>query len=212
MKSRAFSLEHCFIILSLIMSLSACGTAPSLQRYDFGGTPASTIDTSKTSSKKLQAKTLLLAELRVPVQLDGDAMLYRLNYENTQELRAYAQNRWSTSPAQLLAQTIKQTINREGGNVAEAGDGVRDLPQIRIELEEFAQHFTRLDQSQAQIHLRVSLIHKNQLIGQQRFSSTSKAPSADAKGGAQAMAKASQELADQLVDWLQGQLTVVKMP
>ena len=87
-------------------------------------------------------------------------MLYRLNYENTQELRAYAQNRWSTSPAQLLAQTIKQTINREGGNVAEAGDGVRDLPQIRIELEEFAQHFTRPDQSQAQIHLRASLVYK----------------------------------------------------
>lgn len=211
MSSPALTIKQILLGLSLSLFLSACGTTPSLQRYDFASANSSSVESANAANGKLQSKTLLLSDLRVPAQLDGDAMLYRLNYENPQELRAYAQNRWSASPAQLLAQTIKQTINREGGNVANAGDGVRDLPQIRIELEEFAQHFSRIDQSQAQIQLRVSLIHKNQLLAQQQFKCSSKAVSADAKGGAQAMAKASQDIADQLVAWLQIQLASAKM-
>ena len=111
-------------------------------------------------------------------------MLYRLNYENTQELRAYAQNRWSTSPVQLLAQTIKQTINREGGNVAEAGDGVRDLPQIQLSSKNLLNTLRASIKDKHRFIYESALIHKNQLIGQQRFSSTKQSSSADAKGGA----------------------------
>ena len=134
-------------------------------------------------------------------------MLYRLQYENAQELRPYAQSRWSMPPAQLLKQRIKTHINQRGGAVLTAGDGVRNLPLLRLELEEFSQNFSSSTQSQVQLRWRASLINNNQLIAQKVFQAQAQCDSADAKGGAKAMPQASDIAIAELIVWLQTQVT-----
>lgn len=190
--------------------LSACGTNAGVQRYDFGASFKHLDANSNTG--KLQNYKIVLAEITVPTQFDSDSMWYRLNYNNPLELRAYAQNRWSTAPSQLLGQRLKQAINDADGKVVNAQDGVRDLPQLRIELHEFSQHFSDANRSQAVLHLRASLIYKNQLLAQHNFQSQAPAGSADAKGGALAMVQANAQVNTQLIDWLHKQLVSIKLP
>jgi cholesterol transport system auxiliary component len=188
-------------LLAFTFQLFACATPASYQQFDFGSMPNTSSD---TSAKKL---AILLADIQVPASLEGTAMLYRLQYENGQELRPYAQSRWSMPPAQLLKQRIKNQLNQRGSAVLAATDGVKDLPLLRLELEEFAQHFSSPTQSQVQLRWRASLINKGQLIAQKVFQAQTKCESADAKGGAQAMPQATDLTITELITWLQTQVT-----
>ena len=186
------------VIASLLF---ACATPVTHQQFDFGST---SITTDNSASNKLK---ILLAEIQVPASLEGSAMLYRLQYENAQELRPYAQSRWSMPPAQLLKQRIKTHINQAGGAVLAASDGVKNLPLLKLELEEFSQHFSSPTQSQVQLRWRASLINHNQLIAQKIFQAQTRCESADAKGGAQAMPQATDLAIGELIAWLQTQVT-----
>ncbi|WMW81191.1 ABC-type transport auxiliary lipoprotein family protein [Undibacterium cyanobacteriorum] len=206
---RFLDLQFVFLFC-LIFSVSACSSAPTIQRYDFGA-PSQASEANSAVGKLLRHK-IVLADIAVPSQLDSDNMWYRLNYDNALELRAYAQNRWSATPAQLFAQSLKQAINSDGGQVINTNEGVRDLPQLRIELLEFAQHFSEVQRSQAVLQMRASLVYKNQLLAQRNFQAQAPASSADAKGGARAMLQANAQLNAQLIDWLQKQLVSIKQP
>jgi cholesterol transport system auxiliary component len=175
------------------------------QQFDFGvsQTEDSQHAFNATSNPKL---AILLAEIQVPNSLEGTSMLYRLLYENKQELRPYAQSRWSMPPAQLLKQRIKTHLNQQGGAVLTSIDGVKNLPILRIELEEFSQHFNSPQQSQVQLRWRASLIKQNQLIAQKIFQAQTTCDSADAKGGAKAMPQASDRTITELIAWLQTQV------
>ena len=189
------------LILAFTSLLFACASPAMHQQFDFGNmSPA----TDKNSANKL---SILLAEIQVPASLEGAAMLYRLQYENAQELRPYAQSRWSMPPAQLIKQRIKNQINQRGGAVLTVGDGVNNLPLLRLELEEFSQLFSSSTQSQVQLRWRASLINNNQLIAQKVFQAQAQCDSADAKGGAKAMPQATDTAIAELIDWLQTQVT-----
>ena len=189
------------LILVLTSLLFACASPAMHQQFDFGNM---SITKDNNSASKL---SILLADIQVPASLEGSAMLYRLQYENAQELRPYAQSRWSMPPAQLLKQRIKTHINQRGGAVLTAGDGVKNLPLLRLELEEFSQHFSSSTQSQVQLRWRASLINNNHLIAQKIFQVQTQCDSADAKGGAKAMPQASDIAIAELIDWLQTQVT-----
>ncbi|MBR7748429.1 ABC-type transport auxiliary lipoprotein family protein [Undibacterium baiyunense] len=192
-----------FVIMTSL--LFACASPTMHQQFDFG--VSQTEDNQKTSNATNSPKlAILLAEIQVPNSLEGTSMLYRLLYENKQELRPYAQSRWSMPPAQLLKQRIKTHINQQGGAVLTTSDGVKNLPILRIELEEFSQHFSSPQQSQVQLRWRASLIKQNQLIAQKIFQAQTTCDSADAKGGAKAMPQASDRTITELIAWLQTQV------
>ncbi|MFA9275547.1 MAG: ABC-type transport auxiliary lipoprotein family protein [Candidatus Aquirickettsiella gammari] len=195
-------INACFLI-GLVSLLGACASTGVSQQFDFGDD----INSKGTAVKVLPSPlTIQLAEIQVPVSLESSAMLYRLQYDNGQELKPYAQSRWSMPPAQLLKQRIKAQINRQGGAVMGSSDGVKALPLVRLELEEFSQHFSHPHQSQVQIRWRASLIKNNQLLGQKVFSAHAQCDSPDAKGGAKAMPQASDVVITELIHWLQTQL------
>jgi cholesterol transport system auxiliary component len=188
-----------YFILSLL--LSACGSA-SIQpkTFDFGAKTTTLNQNSSTSAnKQLQIK---LADIRVPNSLDGDAMLYRLLYSHAQELLPFSLSRWTMPPAQLLTQRLKNHFNQLGIMVINANDGINHVPVLRIELEEFSQHFSSANQSQAVIQFRASLISEGTLLAQRSFQAGANSATPDAQGGAQAMPLASDITLTQLSLWL----------
>ena len=190
----------CLLFIS-IATLQACASGPQMISLNYDFEPISKED----NANYLQAKKIVItiADIGAPSTLESNAMLYRLQYDNAQLLRPYAQHRWSMPPAQLFAQRIKSRITAAGGTVVGPADGVADLPVLRIELDEFSQIFTNATQSEARITLRVSLIKKNKLIAQQYFSVGTASANADASGGAKAMQVTADHSISSILNWLQ---------
>ncbi|MFZ6723578.1 ABC-type transport auxiliary lipoprotein family protein [Undibacterium sp. Ji49W] len=186
-------------MLGLFAILSACSTTPVAQRqqYDFGPWLAESPATPVAG--KLQFS---LAEITVPAALESNAMLYRLQYDNVQQLKAYSQHRWSMPPAQLLAQRLKTRLTSQGNDVMVSTEAASPFPVLRIELEEFSQIFSSTSQSHAQISLRASLVKGRQLLAQKSFQQKVTAASADAPGGAKAMQEAADASIDALQTWI----------
>jgi cholesterol transport system auxiliary component len=189
------------LLLLLLLLLSACASNEVQRSYDFGSNIA-----PPPANQQLTTLKLNLADIQVPMSLDGSAMLYRLLYDHPQELRAYANSRWSMPPAQLLKQRIIARINQEGGAVSSSADGIAGLPTLRIDLEEFTQHFPTPTHSQVQLRWRASLINNKKLIAQKVFNAQLNTTSADAAGAARAMPQVSDQLITELITWLQTQL------
>ena len=184
-----------FVVLALFQGCSTARRAPSLQ-YDFG--------TLSTDAKQTPSSVAIsVADISAPATLDGNAMLYRLQYDNPQLLRPYAQHRWSMPPAQLLSQRLKTRIAAAGGTVTGAADGIAELAVLRIELDEFSHVFSSATASAAQISLRASVTRKNKLIGQRYFSLATPSASADAPGGAKAMQSTADQSITAILAWLQ---------
>lgn len=184
----------------LLMLLSACSSTPvaqQSQQYDFG--PLTTTASVPPSQGKLQ---ISIAELTVPPALDSNAMLYRLQYDNVQQLKAYSLHRWSMPPAQLLAQRLKAVLVSQGADVLANTDGAANLPILRLEVDEFSQIFTAANQSNAQISLRASVIKGHKLIAQKSFQQKVAANTADAPGGARAMREAADASIAEIQAWI----------
>ncbi|MBC3863978.1 membrane integrity-associated transporter subunit PqiC [Undibacterium jejuense] len=182
----------------LMCLLSACSGNAAIQRqqYDFG-LPA--IPAVGNGSSKLQVS---LADIQVVPALDSNAMWYRLQYDNAQQLKAYAQARWSMPPAQLLAQRLKIQMLATGTQVINANDGIVTQPVLRIELDEFSQVFTSSTNSHAQINARAVLSKGKMILAQRSFSVQSPSKTPDASGGARAMQETSDALISEIQQWL----------
>lgn len=191
-----FSLILSFFIFATLLQGCAISQQPSSFSYDFGSLP-------KVQKQLAVNMAISVADISAPSTLDGNAMLYRLLYDNQQRLRPYAQHRWSMPPAQLLTQRLKSRIAAEGGTVLAEADGVADLPVLKIDLDEFSQAFASVSQSEAQITLRVSVIKKNRLIAQHYFATRTVSDSADASGGAKAMQTTADASITAILAWLQ---------
>lgn len=190
-------------LLTLLLSACASNTPVSRQQYDFGPLPvvANAVSPSNPAGLPLQ---ISLADINAPAALDSNAMLYRLQYDNVQQLKPYAQHRWSMSPSALLAQRLKAQIAAGDGHILSTSDGTSQWPLLRIDLDEFAQIFTSASSSYAAIDVRASVFKGRLLIGQRRFVQHLPAATADAPGGAKAMQQASDALIADLRQWIQG--------
>ena len=161
--------------------------------------------------------------------LDNTALLYRLAYTNEQQLRPYAEARWTTPPAQLVRQRLREKLSerrpvfgaRDGlalsrpalppvaGQPKPPSDGALDpLPlRLRLELEEFSHLFTAPDTSVGVIRLRATLIDISRggerLVGQRSIVVQRPATTADAPGGVRALTAATDAAIAELDQWLQ---------
>lgn len=145
-----------------------------------------------------------IAGVQMPIWLDSNMMFYRLNYANAQQPRAYSQARWTMPPAQLLTQQLKARIAHAGGVALPASDGALEVPVLRIEADDFSQHFTSSSESVGQVALRASLFRGRSLIAQRSFVRQSPSGSADAAGGAAALAAASDAAIADIIIWMHG--------
>ncbi len=83
-------------------------------------------------------------------------MLYRLAYADAQQLRPYAQARWSMPPGSCCASACASTWAQRRV-VLSGGDAPAALT-LRLELEEFSHLFESPTQSSGVVRLRATLV------------------------------------------------------
>ena len=180
--------------------------------YDFGMQQTQT--TKLISQQALQhRKSLLIADATAPSWLDNNAIHYRLLYQNPTQSYTYASSRWIAAPAALLTQQIRNHIVASTSEqVIKDNSTAKADYALHIELEEFTQLFDTMDASHIVIGLRASLVERNtrKLLAQKDLSLAEKTPTADAAGAVSALSSASNQLINELVDWLTAELPNVK--
>jgi cholesterol transport system auxiliary component len=199
-RRRALSL---FLLACLLPGCASFPSAPVRPAvYDFG---PGALTTSATTRPALPP--IVLQEVRAPPALDSAAVLYRLAYSDAQQLRPYAQARWSMAPAQLVRQRLRESLSRKRA-VLDPGESAVPLT-LRVELQEFSQLFDTAQISSGLVRLRATLIEAkggaDRLIAQQVFVVQRPAPSPDAPGGVHALMTASEAAVEEIGEWLQQQ-------
>lgn len=174
----------------------ATGRSASAALYDLGPLPAQQSDALPA------LPPIAIADVQVPAWLDSTLFYYRLHYANERQPRAYAQARWTMTPAQLLQQRLKARIAQHGGVALAASHGALNVPILRIEADDFAHHFATPQQSSGHVALRASVFRGRTLLAHRNFRRQVPAPSADAEGGAQALASASDAAIADMIAWL----------
>jgi len=186
-----------------LCALQACSSAPPANRFNYDFGPFNAASNSLPKTDKPVQFAINVADIDAPAIFEGSTMFYRLGYDNPQQLRPYAQQHWSMSPALLLGSRIKTQIAAAGGTVLAVSDGVANLPTLKIDLEEFSQYFADASNNQVQLRFRASLVRNGKLLGQRHFNGSKASSSADAAGGAKAMQVLTDEAIADLVRWMQ---------
>ncbi len=194
--------------------LGACSTP--VQRpavYDFG--PGQSLAPLSNPVPLPSLPPLLLADVDANSALDGSAVLYRLLYADAQQLRPYAQVRWSMAPAQLLRLRLRQQLGQRR-SVLSSGDALAPGTLVlRLELEEFCQLFASAQSSSVLLRVRATLSRSGspaKALAQTSLVVQRPAVSPDAAGGVQALALATDELIQQIDFWLQQQASIEPVP
>jgi cholesterol transport system auxiliary component len=175
--------------------------------YDLGP-PLATAPAVATATSPAAAAPIVWDGVSAPPALDGTAIIYRLLYvQDGLQPRPYARARWTQPPAQLLAQRLRAALAATRP-VVDADTGLTG-PQLRIELDDFSQVFEAPDQSFGVVRLRATRLTPGVADGarqveQRSFAARVPAPSNDAAGGVLALKTAADQLAGQVVAWVNG--------
>ncbi len=145
---------------------------------------------------------LTVADVTSAPWLDSQMMFFRLSYANDQQPRPYANSRWSMPPPQLLGQRIKARMAQAGVAVLSGSDGAINVPLLRIEADDFSQRFDSPASSEVHVTWRASVFNGRLLVAQKTFDQQRPAASADAAGGAQALAISTDALIGDMMAWL----------
>jgi cholesterol transport system auxiliary component len=147
---------------------------------------------------------VLALRVQASPALDSTAMLYRLAYDDAQQLRAYTQSRWAMAPASLVQQRLRDGLARHY-TLLPSADGASRL--LLVELEEFSQLFDTPQQSAGLLRLRASLLQRTpaglQLQAQREWRLQRPAATADAAGGVRALTAATDAAVQALAQWQQ---------
>lgn len=181
--------------------LAGCASkGPQPTAFDFGPLGPPLTAAGNTGTTTLPA--IVVADVSGPASLDSQRMFYRLLYADARQSRPYAYNTWVVTPLQLMSQRVKARIAQAGVKVVSTSDAAGGLPLLRLEADEFSQNFDSATQSSASISLRASLFRNHKLVDQRTFTRTARAPSADAAGGASALADGTDAIAADILAWL----------
>jgi len=193
-------------ILGLLL-LTGCTVIPkpdpSTAVYNFAVyTPPSTKQPEQQRVRN--GKKILVPQVTAPLWLDNPAIHYRLAYHNAAQSYTYAGSRWSSPPAFLLTQQIKQKIAADTHHLVIKDSSVAIVEyELHIEIEDFSQIFNTLTDSYVSIRFRASLVNNaHRLVAQEIFSTTHAATTADAAGAVSGFSIASNQLVDELIEWL----------
>lgn len=204
--------NHWLLTSALVLLLAGCSNLPSppqtVVRYDLGNAPAA-------AASSLALPPIALAQMQAPLQIDGSTGLhYRLDYADKQVLYTYGQARWSVPPPQLVQQRLREYLG-QGGRVvlsAEPGDVPpavqgRQVPVLRLSLEEFSQVFTSPQDNAGWVRVRATLVDPapqgDVLLAQQVFEVRQPSSAANASGGVQALVQGLDVVGQQMRQWLQ---------
>lgn len=166
--------------------------------YDFG--PSAPLQQATAAPAAMPA--IVVMDATGPSALENERMYYRLNYADALQARTYANSRWAGNPLQMLTQRVKTRLAQSGMKVLSATDASTGVPLLRVEVDDFVHAFTGANQSEGQLTLRASLFNDHRLVDQRSFTRATPAPSADAPGGARALAASTDVVAADILAWL----------
>lgn len=197
-----------WLVALLTLLSSGCAVQNPVQRvavYDFGPGPL----TSSAPSPAEMLPALVLDMMAAPEALDSTALLYRLAYADSQQLRPYALARWSMPPAQLLRQYFRQHLGQQHALLNPGDSAGPQAPRpllLQLEIEEFSQLFESADKSSGLLRLRATVTRPGpkgaQWLAQRSVAIQRSAASADAAGGVRALTAAAEVAARELAQWL----------
>jgi cholesterol transport system auxiliary component len=145
---------------------------------------------------------VLVTRVRAPAWLDETGIVYRLIYQDTSRLRVYAMSEWSAPPAALITDRVYSRFAAASRGAVSAGFSAQSDYTIRIQLEDFSQHFTTQEASSAILKARASLLSSGErrLVAQREFELTRPA-SPNAAGAVNALTGAVDAFTEELVRW-----------
>jgi len=187
------------------LALSGCAgdKPPGNTSFDFGPSAATAAGPAPGSAgAPAPLAALVVTDATGSPALDSERMYYRLNYADALQARAYANSRWSSTPLQMVSQRVKSRIAQSGAKVLGVTDAASGVPILRLEVDEFSHAFDSVSQSHGQLVLRASLFQGHKLLDQKTFNRKADAASADAAGGARALASATDAAAADVIAWL----------
>lgn len=189
---------------ALALALAASGGACVFDRarpvlptsYDFGPPVA------LTRANPMIPATVRVTPVTTPAWLDDSGIAYRLLYDAPAQPRVYAMSRWAAAPAALLTERLHARMAAVAAAVVGARFNVRADYVLRVELEDFSQHFTSPTDSRVTFQARATLLGSDgrELVAQQVFSSErSSAP--DASGAVAGLTAAAEAFSEDVVKW-----------
>jgi cholesterol transport system auxiliary component len=167
--------------------------------FDFGpAMPAQAAAASATGA----LGAIVITDVTGSSALENERMFYRLSYADPLQARSYANSRWAANPLQMTTQRLKTRIAQAGAKVLSETDASNGVPILRVDVDEFVHNFRSAAQSEGQVALRASVFRGHVLVDQRSFARTTPAGSADAAGGARALAASTDAVAADIVAWL----------
>jgi len=182
--------------LALILSGCASQKSQPTTQFDFG--PAAPHQAQSQGA----SGPVVVTDVTGSSALDSERMFYRLSYADPLQARTYANSRWTASPLQLLTQRFKTRLAQSGARVLSETDAATGIPLLRIDVDDFVQDFGGVSQSTGVVAVRASVFQGHVLVDQRSFRQAVAATSADAAGGARALAASTDAIAADIVAWL----------
>ena len=208
-------LRSLFLYSCAVLVLAGCSAIPDKPprsiRYDFGPGPT----TAAPAAAQPLLEPLVLTEVETSSAWDGSPLLYRLGYADGNQLRPYAEARWSAPPPQLIRQRLRELLSRQrpvldSGESSALARADGKMPRVlRLHLEEFSHWFETPGESWGLLRLRATLTENTpageRLLAQRSVAVRQQAPTPDAPGGVRALAAATDVAAEEIAQWLQQQ-------
>ncbi len=197
--------------LVLGAALGACATAgcssvaPRPVRaaeYDLGPPP------ERAPARGIAApRVLVLETVQASGPLEEAGMLYRLDYEDSRQLRAYTQSRW-IAPIALLVRSRMAELLAPRFTVLTPGEAARRTRAasegerfLRLELLDFSQRFDSPQSSVGEVRVRATVL-RDGVVAQRTLAVREPALRADAAAGVRALSLGLERMAQQLGEWL----------
>jgi cholesterol transport system auxiliary component len=202
----AILLKHRLIALAaaaLLLTGCASQKGEPTTQFDFGpAMPPVTATQAAQTQAVSPIGAIVITDATGSSALDSERMFYRLSYADALQARSYANSRWTANPLQMMSQRLKTRIAQSGAKVLSETDASSGIPILRIDVDEFIHNFRGAAQSEGQVALRASVFQGHALVDQRSFARTTAAGSADAAGGARALAASTDAIAADIVAWL----------
>jgi cholesterol transport system auxiliary component len=147
---------------------------------------------------------IVVADVTGSGAFDNERMFYRLSYADALQARTYANSRWTANPLQMMSQRFRTRIAQAGVKALSETDASSGLPILRIEVDEFMHDFSSATSSTGRVAVRASILQGHTLVDQRSFMRATAAGSADAAGGARALAASTDAVAADIVTGLGG--------
>jgi cholesterol transport system auxiliary component len=187
--------------LAAAVQLAGCASSKGTPNttYDFG--PARAPATAPAMPSGF-VDTLVVTDVTGSTSYDSERIFYRLNYADPLQARSYANSRWAATPLQMVTQRFKTRLAQTGVKVLSTTDATTGVAILRVDVDDFIHTFTGVAQSEGEVAVRASLFQGHKLVDQKSFRRTTPAATADAAGGATALAASTDKVAADIVAWL----------